>query len=501
MKYLFNERSEKGHPDEPLLVASQNMGVVPKTIYESRTVEAQKDLHLLKLVRIGDFVISLRSFQGGLEYAYYQGIISPAYTILIPHEPMTASYFRYLAKSKLFIGLLTLCVTGIREGQNIDYSKLRDHLLPVPPRDEQDQIVRYLDWQVSKINRLIAAKRKEIGLTREYISVKIEDVFNTVIGTSSVVLPLGRHIRRIESGTSVNSIMGTADVGIPGVLSTSCVYGNHFDASQNKQVAPIDYERVSCPVRKNTVIVSRMNTPSLVGACGFSNKDIDNIFLPDRLWQVHFDDTIIPEFAWRYLSRQSVQSWFATIATGSSNTMKNITKPQFKAVLIPNIDLEKQKQIIEIISKIIGERDAAHQLQEQTISNLQALRTRLISDVVTGQIDVRGVDIPDFAYAADDGAPPTDPDEDMAGAAFAAEICPAITAEQLRCQQIIILRFVTARGFFVLFQLFLYPVKQLLWNDRRNSVRNHNIPESIFPDVPPVSEHQLDIVEVHRFAH
>lgn len=167
MKYLFHERSEKGYPDELLLVASQNMGVVPKKVYGNRTVEAQKDLHLLKLVRVGDFVISLRSFQGGLEYAYYQGIISPAYTVLTPHEPITAGYFRYLAKSKLFIGLLTLCVTGIREGQNIDYEKLRNHSLPVPPRTEQDQIVRYLDWQVSKINHLITAKKKQIGLLKE----------------------------------------------------------------------------------------------------------------------------------------------------------------------------------------------------------------------------------------------------------------------------------------------------------------------------------------------
>lgn len=133
IKFLFNERVEKGYPDEPLLVASQNMGVVPKSVYGNRTVEAQKDLHLLKLVRIGDFVISLRSFQGGLEYAHYQGIISPAYTVLAPHEPITAGYFRYLAKSRLFIELLQMCVTGIREGQNIDYAKLRDHRIPVPP--------------------------------------------------------------------------------------------------------------------------------------------------------------------------------------------------------------------------------------------------------------------------------------------------------------------------------------------------------------------------------
>lgn len=83
IKYVFNERSEKGHPKEPLLVSSQNMGVVPKSVYGNRTVEAMKGLDTLKLVKVGDFVISLRSFQGGIEYAYYQGIISSAYTIMI----------------------------------------------------------------------------------------------------------------------------------------------------------------------------------------------------------------------------------------------------------------------------------------------------------------------------------------------------------------------------------------------------------------------------------
>ncbi len=120
IKYLFKERCEKGYPYEPLLVASQNMGVVPKDVYGNRTVEANKDLHLLKLVKVGDFVISLRSFQGGIEYAYYQGIISPAYTVMVPNKEISPGYFRHLAKSCLFIGLLQMCVTGIREGQELN---------------------------------------------------------------------------------------------------------------------------------------------------------------------------------------------------------------------------------------------------------------------------------------------------------------------------------------------------------------------------------------------
>ena len=75
--------------------------------------------------------------------------------------------YKRQAKSRLFIELLQLRVTGIREGQNIDYGKLKNHLIPVPPYEEQNQIVRYLDWQTSKINKLINAKKQMISLLNE----------------------------------------------------------------------------------------------------------------------------------------------------------------------------------------------------------------------------------------------------------------------------------------------------------------------------------------------
>ena len=91
-KTILKQRNLKGFPDEPLLAATQTKGVVRKEDYDNRTVLALKDLHLLKLVRVGDFVISLRSFQGGIECARDQGIISPAYTILYPRDPNVHPY-------------------------------------------------------------------------------------------------------------------------------------------------------------------------------------------------------------------------------------------------------------------------------------------------------------------------------------------------------------------------------------------------------------------------
>ena len=184
IKRLFDERVEKGYPNEPLLAATQNMGVVPKSLYGQRTVEATKDLDLLKLVRKGDFVISLRSFQGGIELAYYQGIISPAYIIMIP-KGITTAYFKHLAKSSVFIELLKQCVTGIREGQNIDYSKLKGIRIPVPPVEEQLKIAAYLD----SIEARIEARIEEITLLKKYKNAISSDIVTGKIDIRGIEIP------------------------------------------------------------------------------------------------------------------------------------------------------------------------------------------------------------------------------------------------------------------------------------------------------------------------
>ena len=179
MKYLFNERSEKNHPDEVSLCATQTYGVIPQKLYCSygnRVVEVSKGFELLKFVKEGDFVIHLRSFQGGIEYAYYQGIISPAYTILEPKDANNSPYLKILFKSYNFIQLLKTCVTGIREGQNINYSMLGNKYLFIPPLEEQKQIVSHITDKTSKIEKLIANINREIDGIKEYKQRLISDV-------------------------------------------------------------------------------------------------------------------------------------------------------------------------------------------------------------------------------------------------------------------------------------------------------------------------------------
>lgn len=175
IKYCFRERSEKNHPDEPILCATQSQGVIPQSMYQNRIVVVNKGFEGLKFVKVGDFVISLRSFEGGIEYAYYQGIISAAYTILTPIDNANAEYFKLLFKCTPFIQVLQTCVTGIREGQNINYQMLSRKFIPLPPIDEQHAIVSHIDNKCAKINSLISELEAEIEYLKEYKQRLIAD--------------------------------------------------------------------------------------------------------------------------------------------------------------------------------------------------------------------------------------------------------------------------------------------------------------------------------------
>ena len=405
MKRLFAERSEKGYPNEPLLVASQNMGVVPKNVYGNRTVEAQKDLHLLKLVHIGDFVISLRSFQGGLEYAYYQGIISPAYTILVPHEPMSAPYFRYLAKSKPFIGLLTLCVTGIREGQNIDYTKLKNHLLPVPPREEQDQIVRFLDWKVSSINKLIRIRKRQI---EELEAIKRSSIGYLVMGQAQSVPQRDTEVnwvKTIPAHWNEKTLIQVAEeqqiknAGMVEDNLLSLSYGKiiNKDINTTDGLLPSSFEgyqivhdgniilRLTDLQNDHKSLRTGLVTQTGIITSAYTCLKVRHNILPEYLQlQLHVADLCKAFYGMGGGVRQSI----------------GFTEIRKLVIAIPPV--EEQQYILDRVHGIEEPINCAIQNIRDIIAGLEDLKTRLISDAVTGKIDVRGIEIPEYEFVDED---------------------------------------------------------------------------------------------------
>ncbi len=172
-KSLFTLRKDKAFSGQRQLTASQQYGVIYQDEYMNLTgnkvVIVEKDFDILKQVKAGDFVISMRSFQGGLEYSPYDGSISSAYNMLIPNTARVHnSYYKWLLKSPGYISALQSTSNLIRDGQAMRYSNFAKVPLPSLPLKEQQTIADYLDPKCAEIEATIAEKQKQLTILEEY---------------------------------------------------------------------------------------------------------------------------------------------------------------------------------------------------------------------------------------------------------------------------------------------------------------------------------------------
>ena len=187
-KRLFEERNEKNCIEEEMLAVTQDRGVVFKKDCSQNYVSTD-NTSTQKLVRAEDFVISLRSFQGGIEYSSIQGIVSPAYNIFYLKDLYNSKelqmYYRFLFKSKPFITQLFSMGGGIRDGKNIAFSDFSQIEIPIPPSRIADEIYKLSQIYNALNNRL----PRMINLINEYKTRLISDVTTGRVDVRGVVIP------------------------------------------------------------------------------------------------------------------------------------------------------------------------------------------------------------------------------------------------------------------------------------------------------------------------
>lgn len=163
--FLFNPITNRNHhADLPILAITQEYGAIPRDEIDYKVSVTEKSLKAYKIVEKGDFIISLRSFQGGIEYSMYDGICSPAYIILRKKTNIIDQYYKHYFKSHRFIQDLNKDLEGIRDGKMISYSQFSSILLPKPDEEEQQKIADCL----SSIDDLISAEEKKLLLLNDY---------------------------------------------------------------------------------------------------------------------------------------------------------------------------------------------------------------------------------------------------------------------------------------------------------------------------------------------
>lgn len=393
MKYCFTERSEKNHPDEPVLCATQSQGVIPQSMYANRVVVVNKGFEGLKLVKVGDFVISLRSFEGGIEYAYYQGIISAAYTVLQPNNPQSSNYWKYLFKSHSYIQLLQTCVTGIREGQNINYPMLSRAFIPLPPLAEQEKIVSYLENKTSKIDAYVADKEKEIQLLQELKqktiaeaatkglnpNVKMKDSGISWIG----MIPKHWEMRKL-SQVSYEHFISNKTVHHQNLLSLS--YGRIIrkDINKTEGLLPASFDTYQIVEDGNIVLrLTDLQNDQKSLRVGLAKEEgiVTSAYVCLGVY-----NSMIPAYLYNVLHSYDIKKLFYSMGGG---IRQGLNWQGLKKIDVPLPPLDEQRAIVSYIEEKCQKIDTLITELQAEIDYLKEYKQRLIADVVTGQVSVQ----------------------------------------------------------------------------------------------------------------
>ena len=166
---VFASVSDRSHGGQlQVLSATQDRGIVPRTEMDIDIKFDETTLPNYKKVAPGNFVIHLRSFQGGLAYSDVEGIISPAYTILKPKVPICDYYYKCLFQSRDYITHLNSAVYGIRDGKQISYDTFGVIPIPLPPLPEQQAIAKVLTTADREIE-LLTKELEQQKLVKKYL--------------------------------------------------------------------------------------------------------------------------------------------------------------------------------------------------------------------------------------------------------------------------------------------------------------------------------------------
>jgi type I restriction enzyme S subunit len=199
---------------------------------------------------------------------------------------------------------------------------------------------------------------------------------------------LSKIIQDLPSGVSVNGDDRSADPSEAGVLKVSSVSNGRFFPSENKVISGTEVERARMPVSRGDLLISRSNTFDLVGASGMVKENAPNLYLPDKLWKVVLKDPTKDNLEWllQLLNSSSMRQSLKNIATGTSGSMKNISKPSFLSIRVLRPTFPEQKKIAAILSTW----DRAIELTEKLIATKQKRKQALMQQLLTGKVRLPG---------------------------------------------------------------------------------------------------------------
>ena len=410
---LFRVRNESATASDKQLTASQEHGVIYQEDFVRlegrRVVEVIKGTDSLKHVEPDDFVISMRSFQGGIEWCKLRGSTSWHYVMLVPVKNVHPPFFAHLFKSLTYIQALRATTDLIRDGQELRYSHFVQVDLPLVPMEEQSSIASFLDRETAKIDALVDEQQRLIELLNEKRQAVISHAVTKGLNPDAPMKPSGvewlgevpahwsvasvrRIARRIEQGWSPDCLGRPAATDEWGVLKSGCVNRGVFVEQENKALPGALEPVPEYEIRAGDVLMSRASgSPELVGSTAYIARTRHRLMLSDKIFRIHLDSSVDPEFFVFVFNSRAVRAQIERAISGADGLANNLPQSALKGFYCAIPPLSEQKKIVRWLSLEIAQSDTLAAEAQRVIDLLHERRAALISAAVTGKIDVRSI--------------------------------------------------------------------------------------------------------------
>lgn len=405
-KRLFTNIRDRADDGAEQLAATQAYGVVPQKQFMERqsqkVVLALAGTENFKQVHIDDFVISLRSFQGGIEHSAYHGCVSPAYTVLraTQKDHLHTDFYKYLFKEISYISALQSVTTGIREGRTITYEQFGAIPVPIPSQIEQIQIAGFLNHETVKIDTLIEEQKRLIELLKEKrqavishavtkgldpnVSMKdsgVEWLGEVPAHWGIVPLKLLSTLNPRKSGYTGDHSqlcsfvpMEKLKTGLM-ILDEDQIISDVFDGYTYFEDSDVLQAKVTPCFENKNIAVAR----NMTNGVGFGSSEI-NVLRPNK--------KITSQFLYYRLQEDGYMDVCTASMTGAGG-LKRVPSEIIENFRIALPDLHEQESIVQHLDAIVLQTDSLVAYAEDGIELLHERRSALISAAVTGKIDVR----------------------------------------------------------------------------------------------------------------
>ena len=400
-KNLFRLRISKGNNNAILLAATQKFGMIPQTQVEGVVqVRQNTDLNTFRTVHKNDYVISLRSFQGGFEMSEYEGVCSPAYQVFYSKTPCCNYFFKYLFKSYGFISQINAFTLGIREGKNIQYEDFSLMKLPLPTLQEQQTIAAYLDQKCGEIDELITLQEEMITKLQSYKQSVITEAVtkgldkNVLLKDSGIewIGEIPKHwiVKRLKFSCNIWGRIGfrgyKSDDLVPEgegaiTLSPSNMKDMKMDYTNRTYLSwKKYYESPEIMISNNDILM--VKTGSTYGKCSFvENMPMECTINPQIVvFKQHKDNSKFLAYSFQ---TRITRAFVETSVVGG--TIPTIAQEKIMNYFFAFPPLSEQQSIVNYLDQRCGEIDELISIKQQKIEKLKEYKKSLIFECVTGK--------------------------------------------------------------------------------------------------------------------